>query len=579
MKTKTRKCALFSLILSLFLIPDVYASSYVWNQNPGFNYGPITIKSDRWVTDGYWDVKGFQWNDPGNNRSSGFWYDWSSQSSVLTVWGGDWEHDWEGTTCVGVRQGSVWNIADPNTPWYDNTTYQPTPLQFTYDKLNITLYARVRIDNKSRDLQGWMNYLFNPWFKVESWYYGVWKERRIVWDIVWAYDDWLGHSRASTYVDSAENFHFAYLVPEMAQVGEWKYYVIDLLDMAYLAKNIARDYWAWLFDVEDLYLWSIDALVEGYAYNTKFSVDSLYVQSVKQSGGGGPYCPFVSVWDGNGFVADNNVLPASVLSNGSDVEDYYRLEMTPVQRNGKYSFLLSEFANDHSYFDQVKLMAVDHEADVSIAVAPDGEILTYRSPTPPISAVDNYGNNRLNEIRLMDGNVSDQGTFFQGYPDDYLVLNFGQVNSAYAKLILRDDQKKADDQCILVQLKDGGGVWQTVETLIPRAYWSIEAVNLSPYVVPGQELLVRLYWKQPHRLDYAGLDTTQPSQYDLRYANMVSATHSTQGDVKPLLTENDNHYVELIPGQQIQLEFTLPNNQKEARTYIFYSKGHYFTVS
>jgi hypothetical protein len=67
-------------------------------------------------------------------------------------------------------------------------------------------------------------------------------------------------------------------------------------------------------------------------------------------------------------VLDNNVLPRAEASHGADVEDYYRLERNPVPQNGKYSLIISEFEREHSYFDQVKLMAVDHDADVNIAV-------------------------------------------------------------------------------------------------------------------------------------------------------------------------------------------------------------------
>jgi hypothetical protein len=292
---------------------------------------------------------------------------------------------------------------------------------------------------------------------------------------------------------------------------------------------------------------------------------------------GGGYCPFVSVWNSTNFALTNNVLPRSELSNGADVEDYYRLEQAPVPKSGKYSLLLSEFESEHSYFDQAQLFAVDHSSDLKIAFTPTGELLTYKNPVPPISAIDDDGASRLNEISLMDGNVSDPVTYFQGYPGDYLILNFGQVNSENAKLIVRDDMKK-QIECILVQVKDGNGAWQTVETLVPRAYWSVEAVNLSPYVVQGQNLWVRLYWKYPHRLDFVGLDTTPQDNYEIRYGNLVSATHSTQGDVKPLLLYSDNLHTELVPGQQIQLEFTLPNNSRPAGTYVFYTKGHYYTI-
>lgn len=292
------------------------------------------------------------------------------------------------------------------------------------------------------------------------------------------------------------------------------------------------------------------------------------------AGGGGGGCPYVSTWDGSKYLLDNNVLPRAEFSRGADVEDYYKLERMLVPKNGKFSLLLSEFEKEHSYIDQVKLIAVDHESDVNIAVTSHGEILTYRNPTAPISAVENYGNNRLSEISFIDGNISDPSTYFYGFPGDYLILNFGQINSENAKLIIRDDMKKMDE-CILVQVKDGNSNWQTVEVLTPRAYWSIEAVNLAAYVVKGQDFMVRLYWKNPHRIDYVGLDTTKQDDYQIRYANIVSATHSTDGDVRALLIESDNRYTELVPDQQIQLTFTLPQNTKQARTYILYTKGHY----
>lgn len=212
-------------------------------------------------------------------------------------------------------------------------------------------------------------------------------------------------------------------------------------------------------------------------------------------------------------------------------------------------------------------------------MTPDGEILTYKNPTAPLSAVDNNGTDRLNEISLMDGNVSDPATYFHGEPGDYLMLDFGEVDSDNAKLILRDDEKKHDYECIEVQVRDSYDNWQTVEVLVPRAYWAVEAVDLSPYIVSSQDLMVRLYWKEPHRLDYVGLDTTKQGDYELHTANLVSAVHSTQGDVKALLLESDNTHAELVPDQQIQLEFTLPNNSKQARTYILYTKGHYYTIT
>jgi hypothetical protein len=283
------------------------------------------------------------------------------------------------------------------------------------------------------------------------------------------------------------------------------------------------------------------------------------------------------VWNGTALVADNNILPTSERSNGSDVNDYYKLEQTLAQSDGKYSLIIGEFEHEHSYVDQVQLLAVDHDSDVKIAVDPNGQILTYKNPDAPRTAVDNYGNSRLNEIRSINGNVSNPATYFYGNASDYLVLNFGRVNSDNAKLILRDDQK-CDDCCIDVQVLNSAGQWHTVTTVAPRSYWAFEGVDLSAYVVRNRDFKVRLVWASPHKLDYAGLDTTRQAEYQITYANLISATHSTQGDVTSLLTINDDQYAELVPGQLILLDFTLPDNQQEARTYILYTEGHYITI-
>jgi hypothetical protein len=242
-----------------------------------------------------------------------------------------------------------------------------------------------------------------------------------------------------------------------------------------------------------------------------------------------------------------------------------------------YSLQIREFEHEHDFIDQVKLIALDHASDVKIAVTPKGEILTYRQPLAPLSCIDNNGTSRLNEVVSMDGNVSDTTTYFEGYPSDYLILNFGKVDAENAKLILRDDMKCCEI-CIEVQVLDAHGSWQTVEVLNPRDYWAIEAVDLSEHVVEDEDLLVRLYWTSPHRLDYVGLDTSPQENFTIHYAYPTIAFHSNEGDVRRKLLATDDVYAELTPGQHITLVFKLPNNPSQERTFIFYTEGHYITI-
>ncbi len=310
----------------------------------------------------------------------------------------------------------------------------------------------------------------------------------------------------------------------------------------------------------------------------------IYNVTVRQSGvysfkidvGG---CPFVSVWNGSGYVLDNNLMGASEASNGTDVEDYYRLEQTLVPRyEGRWfswcSLLISEFENEHSYLDHVKLLAVDHGSDVNVAVSPDGEILTYRDPHAPVSCVDNHGNNLLSIIEAIDDN------YYEGCPDDCLILDFGDLDvSEGAKLVLHADIEFKKEMCIHVQVLNATQDWNDIIALRTRVRWATEIVDLSSHMPDANgELKVRLYFTGIHKLDYVGLDVNPQDDFELHQAFLLSAVHSIDGNVRWRLLENDNIYAELVPGEQIELMFILPRNSEETRTFIIYTEGHYEAI-
>jgi hypothetical protein len=294
----------------------------------------------------------------------------------------------------------------------------------------------------------------------------------------------------------------------------------------------------------------------------------------------GSGCPMLFAWNGQSFVLDNNLLPKSEIAGGSDVEDYYKLEQLLLpDRTGRlfssHSLKISEYEHEHDYIDQAKLLAVDHDVNTRIALTPSGEILTYRNPLPPLACLDKFGQDRLGEINAMDGDIVNSTTFYQGYEGDWLVLNFGVVDSSNARLIVRDDMK-CDLICIEVQVPDATNGWRTVEVLHPRDYWAMEAVDLGPYKPSGSSLIVRLLWTAPHRLDYIGLETSPQDSCTLRTAILASAVHSQEGNVLQRLMYNDDHYAELIPDQEIRLTFILENGRRgTATTFVFYTEGHY----
>jgi hypothetical protein len=296
-----------------------------------------------------------------------------------------------------------------------------------------------------------------------------------------------------------------------------------------------------------------------------------------ESNGGGSGCPFVSTWNGTEYVLDNNLLIASEASNGLDVLDYYKLEQQLVRNSDEMHYLLlSEFENEHDFFDHVQLLAVDHSSDVEVAVSPYGEILTYTDPLPPVSAIDDNAKNVKHVLGAIDGD------YYEGYIGSYITLNFGDEPdvSEGAKLVMRADEppeKGAWSINIQIQAEDSN--WNTVATVIPRVYWATEIIDLSEHLpdVNGN-LKVRLCFTASHKLDFVGLDTSQQTTLDVHEAQLVSATHSTEGNVATELLTSDEISAELLPGQEIELAFTLHPQTMATRNYIIVAEGHYYKM-
>jgi len=291
------------------------------------------------------------------------------------------------------------------------------------------------------------------------------------------------------------------------------------------------------------------------------------------NGGGGGGCPYVSVWNGTQYVLDNNIIPEAEGSNGTDVVDYYLLQQPLIGDNGKYSLLVWDL-NKYSFLDKVELLAVDHESDVNVAVTPSDEILTYKDPVAPVIALNKRGQDVSNLISTIDGN------YYEGLAGDYLLLDFESLDvSRGAKLVLRTDilcEPKPCLESVHVQVLKADGEWVDVASFIPRVYWSTDIVDLSQYLSDiNGDVKARLYFTANHKIDYVGLDTTKQGEFEQRYANLAKANHTRLGNVEKLVRDSDNLYVELLPGEQVILQFALPQNTKQERDYIIITEGHY----
>jgi hypothetical protein len=102
---------------------------------------------------------------------------------------------------------------------------------------------------------------------------------------------------------------------------------------------------------------------------------------------------------------------------------------------------------------------------------------------------------------------------------------------------------------------------------------------MSPYLPDAKgNLKVRRYFGANHKIDFAGLDTSPQATINVQHGEVVSATHSSEGDVTNQLMNSDATYAELVPGQSTELIFTLLQQTMEERNYIIIAEGHYYKM-
>lgn len=131
-------------------------------------------------------------------------------------------------------------------------------------------------------------------------------------------------------------------------------------------------------------------------------------------------CPYLYTWDGEKFVFCTDLLWSAPLglqlAEGvlapSRSWEYLRIpgEMLKA-RDGKYELRIAEELWEAAYFDQVKLIAVDHPADVEVysnekvgpAEIAEFKVHAVRAPLRPVAARDQRGRDILDRIYQRDG--------------------------------------------------------------------------------------------------------------------------------------------------------------------------------
>ena len=140
---------------------------------------------------------------------------------------------------------------------------------------------------------------------------------------------------------------------------------------------------------DKVYLWL--RVKASNAWDTKYSAFSLVKPATTLPPGG---CPWLYVHDSIDYLPDNNILHRSEFPEnvGNDITDKYVLKIPPFfnddPTDNTCSIKIQETEDSYSYFDNFKLLAVDHPLGSNVAVTENNDIVIYYpDPTSPTLAL------------------------------------------------------------------------------------------------------------------------------------------------------------------------------------------------
>lgn len=112
-------------------------------------------------------------------------------------------------------------------------------------------------------------------------------------------------------------------------------------------------------------------------------------------------CPRVYSFDGEGWRLDSGTYGTAYFE-AAQRTDYDLLEHLHAV-DGEYRLRMKNELNETEHVDALGVWTVDHPVGTWVVPAPSGDLLTFRSPRPPLSATDLRGADVLDSVARLDG--------------------------------------------------------------------------------------------------------------------------------------------------------------------------------
>ncbi len=337
-------------------------------------------------------------------------------------------------------------------------------------------------------------------------------------------------------------------------------------------------------------------------------------------------CPFVYAWDGQKLAFVTDVLGAAPLGelqpDGSLAEpspqEFVRLPPTVRPRNGRYLLRFTDEMREVDYFDEIKLVAVDHTAGQKIyaneiygSVPQSPALFAVRDQHAPVSAVDNQGRDVLPLLLRADGRYVGgfQRQRIPGLASPHtLTLDLGPFgktihlalwlqgwvlwpDSNSARAVASQKRKMVGPY---LQVRDAQGRWVTVvpDMGLPSGANRTMRVDLTGKFLSADRHVrivtnLCVYWDRIFftnddrrvrptgearllgaHLHYRGFSTPHPDPAEVRpdevdYEELdafapwdpAPGTYTRYGDVRPLVSGRDDELVVMAPGDELGASF------------------------
>lgn len=359
-------------------------------------------------------------------------------------------------------------------------------------------------------------------------------------------------------------------------------------------------------------------------------------------------CPYLYTWNGERFEFVTDFMGGGEMGyleepgryNKPDPEEYVRIRSDQLkERNGRYELRVTNELEEAMFVDRLQLLAVAHPAGTEI-YPNEGmsdppkpfKLFVTHDARPPLSAIDNHGDDVLDRISRMDRLWPDDFKLdrIRGYGEEHtltmklsenafgnaLLLLTGWTDYAWSSDNVAAAQARKAMKPPSLQVKDEKGNWRAVieDIGIPVGRPQTVTVDLTgKFLSASREVRIvtnmRIYWDQilvgtsngnstaqvarldPYQADlrWRGFsaevtpDSREPFGYDYERVaftspwKVMTGRYTREGDVRELLLTSDDMFAICRPGDEISLSFdarALPPLPKGwTRTFLLYSDG------